>query len=114
MLDARLERPQLSALKMTGLRFLVVAFCSSLRAVSSALVATENSTYIAISNERLSFTYVITSLQFGDKPDRDYSVDKSNGFLGHVHLDGYDLQGPQSDSSGRGYYGALPLPISPL
>ncbi|KAJ7207040.1 galactose mutarotase-like protein [Mycena pura] len=34
-----------------------------------------------------------------------------NGILGHIHLDGFDLQGPQSNTSGRGYYECHCVPM---
>ncbi|EIN06818.1 galactose mutarotase-like protein [Punctularia strigosozonata HHB-11173 SS5] len=69
-----------------------VAICAVINAfltreTFAKVVATENATFLAFDNGRLSFT-----------------VDKTTGFLGHAHLDGFDLQGPQSNSSGRGYY----------
>ncbi|KAJ7853753.1 galactose mutarotase-like protein [Mycena leptocephala] len=62
--------------------------------VTARLFTSENATSIAIHNDRLSFT-----------------VDKTNGILGHIHLDGQDLQGPQSNTSGRGYYECHCVPM---
>ncbi|KAF7349178.1 Galactose mutarotase-like protein [Mycena sanguinolenta] len=71
--------------------FLALAFVAR---VQSAIVTSENDTSIAIHNDRLSFT-----------------IDKTNGILGHIHLDGQDLQGPQSNTSGRGYYECHCVPM---
>ncbi|KAF7350543.1 Galactose mutarotase-like protein [Mycena venus] len=62
--------------------------------VKGRIVTSENATTISIHNDRLSFT-----------------VDKTNGILGHIHLDGQDLQGPQSNTSGRGYYECHCVPM---
>ncbi|KAF7326358.1 Galactose mutarotase-like protein [Mycena venus] len=62
--------------------------------VKGKIVTSENATTISIHNDRLSFT-----------------VDKTNGILGHIHLDGQDLQGPQSNTSGRGYYECHCVPM---
>ncbi|KAJ6499571.1 galactose mutarotase-like protein [Mycena vitilis] len=62
--------------------------------VTSKILTSENATTIAFRNDRLSFT-----------------VDKTNGILGHIHLDGQDLQGPQSNTSGRGYYECHCVPM---
>ncbi|KAJ6486773.1 galactose mutarotase-like protein [Mycena sanguinolenta] len=71
--------------------FLALVFVAR---VQSAIVTSENATSIAIQNDRLSFT-----------------IDKTNGILGHIHLDGQDLQGPQSNTSGRGYYECHCVPM---
>ncbi|KAJ7484634.1 galactose mutarotase-like protein [Mycena latifolia] len=71
--------------------FLALAFAAR---VKGRISASENATTIAIHNDRLSFT-----------------IDKTNGILGHIHLDGQDLQGPQSNTSGRGYYECHCVPM---
>ncbi|KAJ7833123.1 galactose mutarotase-like domain-containing protein [Mycena olivaceomarginata] len=40
-----------------------------------------------------------------------FTIDKTSGILGHIHLDGQDLQGPQSNTSGRGYYECHCVPM---
>ncbi|KAJ7600777.1 galactose mutarotase-like protein [Mycena floridula] len=75
------------------LKILAVLATWAVRA-NGLIVAQENDTFIAIHNDRLSFT-----------------ISKSNGFLGHLTLDGQDLQGPQSNSSGRGYYECHCVPM---
>ncbi|KAJ6631233.1 galactose mutarotase-like protein [Mycena sp. CBHHK59/15] len=76
------------------MKYLFLALALAAQAVKGKIVASENSTFIAIHNDRLSFT-----------------VDKTNGILGHIHLDGQDLQGPQSNTSGRGYYECHCVPM---
>ncbi|KAJ7136112.1 galactose mutarotase-like protein [Mycena epipterygia] len=71
--------------------FLALAFAAR---IQGKIVASENATIISIHNDRLSFT-----------------IDKTNGILGHLHLDGQDLQGPQSNTSGRGYYECHCVPM---
>ncbi|KAJ7039904.1 galactose mutarotase-like protein [Mycena alexandri] len=75
------------------MRLLVLGLLLAAR-VKGKISASENDTIIAIHNDRLSFT-----------------IDKTNGILGHIHLDGQDLQGPQSNTSGRGYYECHCVPM---
>ncbi|KAJ6571845.1 galactose mutarotase-like protein [Mycena capillaripes] len=75
------------------MKFLFLALVFLARA-GGRIITSENATSIAIHNDRLSFT-----------------VDKTNGILGHIHLDGQDLQGPQSNTSGRGYYECHCVPM---
>ncbi|KAJ7138505.1 galactose mutarotase-like protein [Mycena crocata] len=71
-----------------------MSVCGLWNPVKARITASENATIIAIHNDRLSFT-----------------IDKTNGILGHIHLDGQDLQGPQSNTSGRGYYECHCVPM---
>ncbi|KAJ7236239.1 galactose mutarotase-like protein [Mycena rebaudengoi] len=73
---------------------LLFALAFAFHTTNSKIIAKENSTFIAISNDRLSFT-----------------IDKTTGFLGNIHLDGQDLSGPQSNTSGRGYYECHCVPM---
>ncbi|KAJ7770624.1 galactose mutarotase-like protein [Mycena metata] len=75
------------------MRILVLCLLLAAR-VKGKISAAENDTIIAIHNDRLSFT-----------------IDKTNGILGHIHLDDQDLQGPQSNTSGRGYYECHCVPM---
>ncbi|KAJ7189533.1 galactose mutarotase-like domain-containing protein [Mycena haematopus] len=87
--------------------FLALAYVAYVRSV---IIASENATTIAIHNDQLSFTYMAT-LALSEFRPYVYSIDKTNGILGHIHLDGQDLQGPQSNTSGRGYYECHCVPI---
>ncbi|KAJ7128110.1 galactose mutarotase-like protein [Mycena filopes] len=69
------------------MNILLLALALFVARVKSKITTSDNATTIAIHNDRLSFT-----------------IDKTNGFLGHIHLDGMDLQGPQSNTSGRAWF----------